>query len=175
MNIKYIAAGVLVLCLAPAVYYSMKETPKVESVPPESTTEVILPKPTDAPSQVLTAGVAGGTAEEYEERRVVARIEAIEAMENSTDAKTLTALGNALADPNREVKDAALQALSERKGAAVTEMLRRSLNDPDPEFRLEVLEALAEHGDMDSLRRAKSDPDEDVRERAADLLENAGK
>jgi HEAT repeat protein len=49
------------------------------------------------------------------------------------------------------------------------------LADADPEFRMEVLEALAEHGDIDSLRRAKSDPDEDVRERAADLLESAGK
>jgi HEAT repeat protein len=175
MSIKYIAAGVLVLCLAPAVYYSMKEAPKAEPVPPESTTEIILPKATDVRSQAQTTGAASGTAEEYEERRVVARIEAIEAMENSSDAKTLSALGNALADPNREVKDAALQALSERKGAAVTEMLRRSLNDPDPEFRLEVLEALAERGDIESLRRAKSDPDEDVRERAADLLESAGK
>jgi hypothetical protein len=49
------------------------------------------------------------------------------------------------------------------------------LNDADPDFRIDVLEALAERGDLESLRRAKSDPDEDVRERAADLLESAGK
>jgi HEAT repeat protein len=96
-------------------------------------------------------------------------------MEKSGDAKTLSTLGNALADPNREVKEAALQALSQRKGSSATEVLRRGLADPDPEFRLEVLETLAERGDVDGLRRAKSDPDEDVRERAADLLESARK
>ncbi len=174
MNIKYIAAGVLVLCLGPAVYYSMKESPKTEAVPPISDSEPVLPKPQDAPSQDQTASGSAVSADEYEERRAAARIEAIEAMESS-DTKTLTALGNALADPNREVKDAALQALSERKGATVTEMLRRGLADADPEFRIEVLEALAERGDIDSLRRAKSDSDEDVRERAVDLLESAGK
>ncbi len=174
MNIKYIAAGMLVLCLGPAVYYSMKETPKAESVPPEPSSEPILPKPQDAPGQEHAPAAADASAEEFEERRAAARIESIEAMEKSNDAKTLTSLGNALADPNREVKDAALQALIERKGANVTEMSRRGLGDPDPEFRMEVLEALAERGDIDSLRRAKSDADEDVRERAVDLLESAG-
>ena len=129
------------------------------------------PELPDTPVQ--TTGGGAVSADEFEERRAAARIEAIEAMENANDAKTITELGNALADPNREVKDAALQALSERKGTNVTEMLRRGLADADPEFRLEVLEALAERGDIDSLRRAKSDPDEDVRERASDLLESA--
>jgi hypothetical protein len=46
------------------------------------------------------------------------------------------------------------------------------LNDRDPEFRIEVLEVLADRGDLDSLRKAKSDADK-VRERAADLLESA--
>ena len=72
-------------------------------------------------------------------------------------------------------KEAALEALSERKGADVTAIIRRGLNDADPDFRIEVLEALAERGDLESLRRAKSDSNEDVRERAVDLLENAGK
>ncbi len=110
--------------------------------------------------------------EEFEERRAAARIETIEAMEKLSDVKTLTALGNALADPNREVKDAALQALSERKGATVTTMIGQGLADADPEFRIEVLEVLALRGDRESLRRAKSDPAEEVRDRAADLLES---
>jgi HEAT repeat protein len=113
--------------------------------------------------------------EDLEEQRAAARVEAIQAMENSNDSKTLTALGNALADPNSEVKEAALEALSERKGGNVTAIIRRGLNDADPDFRIEVLEVLAERGDLEPLRRAKSDPDEDVRERAADLLESAGK
>jgi HEAT repeat protein len=174
MNIKYIAAGVLILCLGPAVYYSMKESPKAESIPEEPNSEPILPEPQDAPAQEQTASGLAVSADEYEERRAASRIEAIDAMEKSNEAKTLTSLGNALADPNREVKEAALQALSERNGANITEMIRRGMADADPEFRIEVLEALAERGDSDSLRKAKSDPDEDVRERAVDLLESAG-
>lgn len=115
------------------------------------------------------------SAEEREEQRAAERIEAIQAMEGAGDSKTIAALEKALADPNSEVKEAALEALSERKGANVTAIIRRGLNDPDPDFRIEVLEALAERGDLESLRRAKSDPDEDVRERAAELLESAEK
>jgi HEAT repeat protein len=48
------------------------------------------------------------------------------------------------------------------------------LEDADPEFRMEALEALAEHGDLESLRIAKLDPSDEVRERAAELLESAG-
>ena len=158
MNIKYIAAGVLVLCLAPAVYYSMNESRKAESGPAQSDNGPILDPPRDAPSQQRNAGAANGSAEEVEERRVEARIEAIEALENSQDPKALNALGNALGDPNRDVKDAALQALSERKGAHITEMLRLGLADPDPGFRMDVLEAIAERGDLESLRRARTDP-----------------
>jgi HEAT repeat protein len=174
MNIKYVAV-LLALCLALAavVYWQRKTSdggPAGESEPKTAGAGA-----EDASSQSPAAGGSAMATEDLEERRAAARIEAIQAMENSKDPKTLTALGNALADPNPEVKEAALEALSERKGANVTEIIRRGLNDADPDFRIEVLEALAERGDLESLRLAKSDPDEDVRERAADLLENAGK
>ncbi len=176
MNIKYIAAAVLVLCLAPAAYYTLKEKPSAESDAPKSDSEEFaLNKVEEGAKQEQSAARADGAAEDIEDRRAEARIESIDAMENLNDTKTITALGNALADPNREVKDAALQALAERKGANVTEMIRRGMADADPEFRVEVLEALAERGDIDSLRRAKSDPNEEVRDRAVDLLESAGK
>ena len=108
-----------------------------------------------------------------EESRVASKLEAIDDLEEKNDAKSSAALAELLADPSREVKDAALQALADREGANVTPLIRRGLNDRDPEFRIEVLEVLAERGDLDSLRKAKSDPNEDVRERAADLLESA--
>ena len=54
------------------------------------------------------------------------------------------------------------------------EPLEVTLADPDPEFRLEVLEVLGDREDLESLRRAKSDPAQDVRERAVELLESAG-
>jgi hypothetical protein len=176
MNLKYITAGVLVLCLAPAIYYSTREAPPKPEEPPLLDTYAgpALPEPQNPPAAEQSAGAAILSSDEYEERRAAARIETIDAMSNSNDEKSLTALGNALADPNREVKEAALDALADRKSPLATELLRRGLDDPDPEFRLEVLETLADRQDIESLRRAKSDPDQDVRERAAELLESVG-
>lgn len=111
--------------------------------------------------------------EKSRDSRVVATLEAIEALEDSDDPKSIATLGEALADQNRAVKEAALQALADKKGANVTQMMRRGLNDADPEFRIEVLEALADRGDLDSVRKALADRNQDVREAAADLLENA--
>jgi hypothetical protein len=169
MNFKYILAVAFVICLLPAAYYSLKETPAV----PKSDFESVPIEPEEAPNQSAPVTRKPAVPDDVlEERRVEARIEAIDAMENLNDSKTLAALGDALADPNPEVKDVALQALAERKGADATAILRRGLADPDPEFRIEVLEVLAERGDSESLRRAKSDPDQEVRDSAADLLES---
>jgi len=108
-----------------------------------------------------------------EESRVAAKLEAIDDLEEKNDSKSTSALADMFSDPSREVKEAALQALADKEGANVTQLIRRGLNDRDPGFRLEVLEVLADRGDLDSLRKAKSDADKDVRERAADLLESA--
>ena len=108
-----------------------------------------------------------------EESRVAAKLDAIDDLEDKTDSKSMAALAEMLSDPSREVKDAALEALADKEGATVTQLIRRGLNDRDPGFRLEVLEVLADRGDLDSLRKAKSDADKEVRERAADLLESA--
>ena len=105
-----------------------------------------------------------------EESRVAAKLEAIDDLEDKNDPKSIAALAEMLSDPSPEVKDAALQALADKEGSNVTQLIRRGLNDRDPGFRLEVL---ADRGDLDSLRKAKSDADIDVRERAADLLERA--
>ena len=174
MNINYVAALVLLCLVVAAVYFSLRKTADGNRVS-ESQSALTPVKAKDEPSQPQSAGSGSGVSDqEFEERRAAARIETIEAMEKFSDVTTLTTLGNALADPNREVKDAALQALSERKGATVTAMIGQGLADADPEFRIEVLEVLAVRGDRESLRRARSDPNEEVRERAADLLESVG-
>jgi len=108
-----------------------------------------------------------------EESRVTSKLDAIDDLEDKNDPKSNSALADMLTDPSREVKDAALEALADKEGTNVTQLIQRGLNDRDPEFRIEVLEVLADRGDLDSLRKAKSDPDKDVRERAADLLESA--
>ena len=174
MNINHVAALVLLCLVVTAVYFSLRKfangnqvsEPKSASAPIKVADEV-----KQASSSIRPAMSDG----EFEERRAAAWLEAIEAMQKFSDVKTLTALASALADINREVKNAALEALSERKGATVTTMIGQGLADADPEFRIEVLEVLALRGDRESLRRARSDPAEEVRERAADLLESIGK
>ena len=108
-----------------------------------------------------------------EESRVTSKLDAIDDLEDKNDPKSNSALADMFSDPSGEVKEAALQALADKEGTNVTQLIQRGLNDRDPEFRIEVLEVLADRGDLDSLRKAKSDPDKDVRERAADLLESA--
>ena len=107
------------------------------------------------------------------ENRVASKLEAIDDLEEKNDPKSNSALADMFSDPSREVKEAALEALSDKEGSNVTQLIRRGLNDRDPGFRLEVLEVLADRGDLESLRKAKSDPDKEVRERAAELLESA--
>ncbi|HEX5020019.1 MAG TPA: HEAT repeat domain-containing protein [Candidatus Binatia bacterium] len=104
---------------------------------------------------------------------VMAKLDAIATIEDSDDATSIAALGEALTDRHTKVKVAALRALAAKKAESVTEKLRLGLKDPDPEFRIEVLEILAERGDLDSLRKALADRNQEVRDTAADLLWNA--
>lgn len=105
--------------------------------------------------------------------RVQSKLAAIADLEDSDDPKSIAALGDMLADPSPEVKEAALSALTDKEGSLATQMIRRGLNDRTPEFRIEVLEALAERKDTESLRRGMADSNRDVRERAAELLEES--
>jgi hypothetical protein len=105
--------------------------------------------------------------------RVRAELATIGELEESEDPKSVVALGNMLADPSVDVRRAALSALTDKEGSLATQMIRRGLNDRTPELRIEALEALAERNDTESLRRGMTDPDEDVRERAAELLEGS--
>jgi hypothetical protein len=121
----------------------------------------------DCTDRTWSRAKTGG--ENSKDSDVTAKLGAIEAMEDSDDPKSIAALGEALNDQNKKVKEAALQALAGKKGANVTQMLRRGLNDPDPDFRIDVLEILADRGDLDSLRKAVADRNQAVRETAADL------
>ena len=105
--------------------------------------------------------------------RVQSKLAAIAELEDSDDPKSIAALGDMLADPSPEVKEAALFALTDKEGSLATEMIRRGMNDRTPEFRIEVLEALAERKDIESLRRGMADSNRDVRARAAELLEQS--
>lgn len=105
--------------------------------------------------------------------RVRTELTAIAELEESDDPRSIAALGNRLADPSPRIRSAALSALTAKEGSLATQAIRRGLNDHDPELRIEALEALAERNDLESLRSSLTDPSEDVRERAAELLEES--
>jgi HEAT repeat protein len=94
-------------------------------------------------------------------------------VEDFDDAESIAALGKALTDRSSKVKVAALRGLAEKRGPTVTQVLRLGLNDSDPVFRIELLEILADRGDLDSLRKALADSNQEVRETAADLVWSA--
>ena len=175
LNINNVAALVLLGLVVAAVYFSLRKSANGNHVSEPKSRSAPLKVADGANQATSTRSRSAMSDGEFEERRAAAWLEAIEAMQKFSDIKTLTTLAAALADHNREVKNAALEALSERKGATVTTMIGQGLADADPEFRIEVLEVLALRGDRESLRRAKSDPAEEVRERAVDLLESVGK
>jgi hypothetical protein len=104
---------------------------------------------------------------------IIAKLDAIAAMEDFDDAESIAALGKALTDRSPKVKVAALRALAEKRGPTVMQVLRLGLNDSDPVFRIELLEILADRGDLDSLRKALADSNQEVRETAADLVWSA--
>ena len=57
--------------------------------------------------------------------RVQSKLAAIAELENSGDPKNIVALGEMLADPSPEVKEAALSALTDKEGSLATQMIRR--------------------------------------------------
>ena len=89
-------------------------------------------------------------------------------------AEGMKALSEALENPDPEVKRSALEALVDTEGPDVIPLLSRALRDQDPSFRMEVLEALADKRELQLVRGALSDQNEEVREKAADLLEIEG-
>jgi hypothetical protein len=92
-----------------------------------------------------------------------------ELLERDRD-KGLKAVKEALANPDSEIKTAALEALADTEGEDVLPLLSGALRDPDPSFRMEVLEALADKGELQLVRSALSDQNTEVREKAAELL-----
>lgn len=97
-----------------------------------------------------------------------------EQMLKRSRAEGMRALSDALASPDSDIKSSALEVLTEQEGSDVIPVLSGALRDADPEFRIEVLEALADKGEVQLVRSALADQNNEVRERAAELLEIEG-
>jgi hypothetical protein len=163
-------AAVLLAALLPVAAACTRDK-DLNTKPPHSIRSEPIPIRIDFPP---TRTKANASSDELQARRIAVQLKAIEEAELFDNTRSFAILARALTDPEREVKDAALQALVEKDAPEMTPVIRQGLDDSDPEFRMEVLEALAEQGDVESLRRATLDTDEEVRERAAELLESAG-
>ena len=82
-------------------------------------------------------------------------------------------LRQGLTDPDRDVREAAIESLAELGGAESVQALGIALNDPDAGVRLDAVDALGEIGGPDAtglLQQAMSDENHTVREAAAEWL-----
>ena len=128
--------------------------------------EALLNRNRDEGIQVISQALKGN------DRRVKLRaVDVLESFGSADDPQIIRLLGEALADSDKAVKKSALEALTDKQGAAVIPVLAAGLKDPDPSIRVEVLDALSEKGELQLVRNALSDPHRDVREKAQELLE----
>lgn len=114
------------------------------------------------------------------------RAQAVWQITNFEDVPVVPVLHQALLDSDREVRLTAVQELSGLDDVASPgeetrwDLIALALDDQDPEVRLEALnvvdEAADEEGQRDRVRalidKALSDPDEDVRSKAEDMLDS---
>lgn len=131
-----------------------------EALPPQlSLSRTSSARPASKPSPAASKPSAADSVPDFEEL-----------LERDRD-KGMKAVKEALANPDSEIKTAALEALTDTEGEGVLPLLSGALRDPDPSFRMEVLEALADKGELQLVRSALSDQNTEVREKAAELLE----
>lgn len=102
-----------------------------------------------------------------------ARREALYAMADAGQADASAVVGEALTDPDAEVRMAAVEALTGFGGTASADWLAIALGDPDARVRRTAVEALGEIGGDSArmlLQQALGDTDREVREAAAEML-----
>ncbi len=105
------------------------------------------------------------------------RLQALSVLPQSPADKTtvLSALGTALADRHRAVKEYAIEALASQGGSQAMAYLQQAFRDPDPRVRMIILENVAQHDPAHALlREGLSDGDHAVRELAGLLLSQLG-
>jgi hypothetical protein len=102
------------------------------------------------------------------------RIEALSTLEGrgkEDDSAVDSALDDAIADKDPNVRGYALQALAERKGTGATDQIRQAMEDQDPSVRAMAAGSVIAKGQgIDLLRDALADADETVRAVAKERL-----
>lgn len=102
------------------------------------------------------------------------RLQAFEFFQQSAQADertVLSALNEALADEDANIRGYALQALADRSGTDAIEVLRQAFHDPDPSVRMIVIDKVGLQGQGRLLlQEALSDEDAMIRSLAASRL-----
>jgi len=114
--------------------------------------------------QLIKKAMSGGETD--------AKLLAIQALYSVDDGAALDLLRSALSDADFDVRLSSLDALKERQSMEASRVLAGAMSDRDPMFRVRVLEVLGDRGDLEAIRKALSDPNAEVRELAAELLES---
>jgi HEAT repeat protein len=102
-----------------------------------------------------------------------ARREAVYAVADAGEADAAAVVGEALTDPDAEVRMAAIEAMTGFEGTASADWLSTGLGDPDPRVRRTAVEALGEIDGATArllLQQALGDVDPGVREAAQQML-----
>ena len=175
-NKAHLAEAVVLSPVVPSPQVAQSKPPPPRPQPvrqpsvPGPDFEALLNRNRDEGMQAISLALKGNNRRD--------KLQAVDALENfgsADDQAIIRLLGEALADSDKAVKKSALGALVDKEGAAVIPLLAAGLKDPDPSIRVEVLDALSEKGQLHLVRSALSDPDQDVREKAQELLETERK
>ena len=105
---------------------------------------------------------------------IVDKREVIYRLADDADALTMNYLRNALVDPDRDIREAAVETLAELGTDEAAESLAVALRDPDNEICQSALDALGQIGGSVALRLLREmldTPDPLLREAAADNFE----
>ena len=103
----------------------------------------------------------------------VDKFESIYSLAEPKNTANIDALRDALTDPDRDIREAAVETLAETEADEAARALTIALADPDPEIRQSVLDALGQIGGQTAiqlLRQMLHDSDPVLREAAADNL-----
>jgi HEAT repeat protein/beta-lactamase regulating signal transducer with metallopeptidase domain len=126
----------------------------------------------------VVGGVTGGIVEAAKEHAGLAAHEMRsqgeeKGHERATDPRTVSALIEALKDPDKEVRETALSALAQLRDPRVFEPLSSALKDTSPSIREQAAFGLGQLRDaraVEPLTAALKDTNADVREQAAFAL-----
>ena len=160
--------------LAPGCF--QEEAPRRDApagAAPQTGVEIAVARSSSAPLAESEPSVPEMTEALREAQDPRVRREAVYTLADAVAAEDAAPIGEALTDPDVEVRLAAIQAMTGFDGTMSADWLATGLGDPDPRVRRTAVEALGEIGGESArvlLLQARGDVDPSVREAAEQML-----